>query len=169
VSHLNETPGNSLGIPDKGRPSSPHFPFNNSLQVGQPFHFQYLVAILLGYLRYCFSPLEVHVSHAWRYGPMDRETRRLDVLRDAENAQLSILLELLADIVKNGPATRVYGDFTNSALATWRDPMPRNNARDNALFTDAIELPYFAAQLSHSTFSRHRPCCCSGPSEKDTQ
>lgn len=107
---------------------------------------------------------------------MDRETRRLAVLIDAENAQLAILPELLAEIAKIGPATvkRVYGDFTNSALASWREPMlahsiqpiqqfrntVHKNASDSALIIDAMDLLHsgrldgFCIISSDSDFTR---------------
>jgi hypothetical protein len=57
---------------------------------------------------------------------MDRETRRLAVLIDAENAQLAVLAGLLAEIAKLGLATMkcVYGDFTSPLLASWRERKP---------------------------------------------
>lgn len=87
---------------------------------------------------------------------MDKETRRLAVLIDAENAQLAILPELLAEIAKLGLAIvkRVYGDFTTPALASWREPLlahsiqpiqqfrntVHKNASDSALIIDAMDL-----------------------------
>ena len=87
---------------------------------------------------------------------MDRETRRLAVLIDAENAQLAILPELLAEIAKLGLAIvkRVYGDFTTPALASWHEPLlahsiqpiqqfrntVHKNASDSALIIDAMDL-----------------------------
>lgn len=107
---------------------------------------------------------------------MERETRRLAVLIDAENAQLAILPELLAEIAKIGSATvkRVYGDFTNPALASWREPLLahsilpiqqfRNtfhkNASDSALIIDAMDLLHsgrfdgFCIVSSDSDFTR---------------
>lgn len=87
---------------------------------------------------------------------MDQEAHRLAVLIDAENAQLAILPELLAEIAKIGAATvkRVYGDFTSPALASWREPLlahsilpvqqfrntVHKNASDSALIIDAMDL-----------------------------
>jgi hypothetical protein len=89
---------------------------------------------------------------------MDQEAHRLAALIDAENAQLAILPELLAEVAKIGSATvkRVYGDFTTPALASWRDPLlahsiqpvqqfrntVHKNARDSALIIDAMDLLY---------------------------
>lgn len=107
---------------------------------------------------------------------MDRETRRLAVLIDAENAQLAILPELLAEIAKLGLATvkRVYGDFTSPLLASWRDPLlthsiqpiqqfrntVHKNASDSALIIDAMDLLHsgkfdgFCIVSSDSDFTR---------------
>jgi len=107
---------------------------------------------------------------------MDEEARRLAVLIDAENAQLAILPELLAEIAKIGSATvkRVYGDFTNPALASWREPLlahsilpiqqfrntVHKNASDSALIIDAMDLMHsgkfegFCIVSSDSDFTR---------------
>ena len=101
---------------------------------------------------------------------------RLAVLIDAENAQLSILAELLAEIAKIGTASvkRVYGDFTSPSLSLWREPLLahsiqpvqqfRNtvgkNASDSALIIDAMDLLYsrkfdgFCIVSSDSDFTR---------------
>lgn len=107
---------------------------------------------------------------------MDHEAHRLAVLIDAENAQLAILPELLAEIAKIGSATvkRVYGDFTNPALASWREPLlahsiqpiqqfrntVHKNASDSALIIDAMDLLHshkfdgFCVVSSDSDFTR---------------
>lgn len=104
------------------------------------------------------------------------EGMRLAVLIDAENAQLSILAELLAEVAKIGSATvkRVYGDFTNQGLAAWREPLLSNsilpiqqfrntvhkNASDSALIIDAMDLLHsgkfdgFCIVSSDSDFTR---------------
>jgi uncharacterized LabA/DUF88 family protein len=101
---------------------------------------------------------------------------RLAVLIDAENAQLSILGSLLAEIAKSGTPTvrRVYGDFTCTALASWREQMlrysihpiqqfrntVRKNASDSALIIDAMDLLHtgrfegFCIVSSDSDFTR---------------
>lgn len=87
---------------------------------------------------------------------MDTENHLLAVLIDADNAQASIIEELLCEISKIGTATvkRIYGDFTSPALAPWRDSLLshsiqpiqqfRNtvgkNASDSALIIDAMDL-----------------------------
>ena len=107
---------------------------------------------------------------------MDRETRRLAVLIDAENAQLAVLADLLAEIAKLGLATvkRVYGDFTSPLLASWREPLlahsiqpiqqfrntVHKNASDSALIIDAMDLLHsakfdgFCIVSSDSDFTR---------------
>lgn len=101
---------------------------------------------------------------------------RLAVLIDAENAQLTILPELLAEIVKMGTASvkRIYGDFTTPALAGWRDQLlahsiqpiqqfrntVHKNASDSALIIDAMDLLHskkfdgFCIVSSDSDFTR---------------
>ena len=107
---------------------------------------------------------------------MNQEMLRLAVLIDAENAQLAILSELLAEVAKIGTATvkRVYGDFTSQALAAWREPLlahsilpiqqfrntVHKNASDSALIIDAMDLLYtrkfdgFCIVSSDSDFTR---------------
>lgn len=81
---------------------------------------------------------------------------RLAVLIDAENAQASVLDELLAEITKLGTAIvkRAYGDFTHPTLSRWPkllldhsiQPMQQfrntvgKNASDSALIIDAMDL-----------------------------
>ena len=101
---------------------------------------------------------------------------RLAVLIDAENAQLAILPELLAEIAKMGTASvkRVYGDFTTPALSSWREPLlahsiqpiqqfrntVHKNASDSALIIDAMDLLHtrkfegFCIISSDSDFTR---------------
>jgi hypothetical protein len=103
---------------------------------------------------------------------MDRDTRRFAVLIDAENAQLAILPELLVEIAAT--VKRVYGDFTNPALASWREPLlahsilpiqqfrntVHKSASDSALIIDAMDLLHsgrfdgFCIVSSDSDFTR---------------
>jgi hypothetical protein len=87
---------------------------------------------------------------------MTERTQRLAVLIDAENAQASVLDELLAEIAKLGTASvkRIYGDFTHPTLSGWRprllahsiQPIQQfrntvgKNASDSALIIDAMDL-----------------------------
>ena len=49
-------------------------------------------------------------------------TDNLAVLVDADNAQASVISELLAEIASYGTATvkRAYGDWTTANLAGWK-------------------------------------------------
>ena len=107
---------------------------------------------------------------------MENGMPRLAVLIDAENAQLTILPELLAEIAKMGTASvkRIYGDFTTPALAGWRDQLlahsiqpiqqyrntVHKNASDSALIIDAMDLLHskkfdgFCIVSSDSDFTR---------------
>lgn len=107
---------------------------------------------------------------------MNRDSNRLAVLIDAENAQLAILAALLAEVAKVGSATvkRVYGDFTTPALAHWREALlassilpvqqfrntVHKNASDSALIIDAMDLLHsgrfdgFCIVSSDSDFTR---------------
>jgi uncharacterized LabA/DUF88 family protein len=107
---------------------------------------------------------------------MENGMPHLAVLIDAENAQLAILPELLAEIAKIGTASvkRIYGDFTTPALAGWRaqllshsiQPIQQfrntvhKNASDSALIIDAMDLLHshrfdgFCIVSSDSDFTR---------------
>jgi len=107
---------------------------------------------------------------------MDNDNFRLAVLIDAENAQASIIGELLSEIAKIGVATvkRIYGDFTSQALSSWRECLLGNsiqpvqqfrnttgkNATDSALIIDAMDLLHskrfdgFCIVSSDSDFTR---------------
>lgn len=83
---------------------------------------------------------------------------RLAVLIDADNAQASIIENLLAEIAKYGEATvrRIYGDFTAPTSSSWRKVLQRfaikpmqqfaytkgKNATDSTLIIDAMDLLY---------------------------
>ncbi|MEX2574345.1 MAG: NYN domain-containing protein [Balneolaceae bacterium] len=83
---------------------------------------------------------------------------RLAVLIDADNAQPSIIEGLLAEIAKYGTSSvkRIYGDWTQPQLRTWKDVLLKHsiqpiqqfgytrgkNATDSALIIDAMDLLY---------------------------
>jgi uncharacterized LabA/DUF88 family protein len=85
-------------------------------------------------------------------------TQRLAVLIDADNAQPSIIEELLAEIAKYGTANvkRIYGDWTGPHLKSWKEvlllfsiqPIQQfrytvgKNATDAAMIIDAMDLLY---------------------------
>ncbi|MGA9032192.1 MAG: NYN domain-containing protein [Sulfuricaulis sp.] len=100
----------------------------------------------------------------------------LAVLVDADNAQASVIAELLAEVARYGTATvkRAYGDWTTPNLAGWKDvlhvhaiqPIQQfryttgKNATDSALIIDAMDLLHggkvdgFCLVSSDSDFTR---------------
>ena len=52
----------------------------------------------------------------------EESTMRLAVLIDADNAQATVIENLLAEIARYGEATvkRIYGDFTAPASSSWK-------------------------------------------------
>ena len=101
---------------------------------------------------------------------------RLAVLIDADNAQPSIIGELLAEVAKYGTAhvKRAYGDWTGTSLKGWKDQLLSQsiqpiqqfaytrgkNATDAAMVIDAMDLLYsgrldgFCIVSSDSDFTR---------------
>lgn len=106
----------------------------------------------------------------------DRETSKLAVLIDADNAQPSTIEGLLAEIAKYGTANvkRIYGNWTNEQLKGWKGPLLEHsiqpmqqfaytsgkNATDSAMIIDAMDLLYtgnfdgFCIASSDSDFTR---------------
>jgi len=107
---------------------------------------------------------------------MTESSSRLAVLIDADNAQASVLDEVLAEIAKLGVASvkRIYGDFTSARLSAWKAKMldksiqpsqvfpytTGKNASDIALIIDAMDLLHtkdldgFCLISSDSDFTR---------------
>jgi uncharacterized LabA/DUF88 family protein len=103
-------------------------------------------------------------------------TARLAVLIDADNAQPSITMGLLAEVAKYGTAhvKRAYGDWTGPNLRGWKDQLlaqsiqpiqqfaytKGKNATDAAMVIDAMDLLYsgrfdgFCIVSSDSDFTR---------------
>jgi hypothetical protein len=103
-------------------------------------------------------------------------TDRLAVLIDADNAQASILPELLAEVARYGIASvrRAYGDWTTQNLSGWKTHLQKHavqpvqqfayttgkNATDSALIIDAMDLLHsggfdgFCLVSSDSDFTR---------------
>lgn len=101
---------------------------------------------------------------------------KLAVLIDADNAQASIIHELLAEISRYGTASvkRAYGDWTTTNLKGWKEvlhkmaiqPMQQfsyttgKNATDSSLIIDAMDLLHsgrlngFCLVSSDSDFTR---------------
>ena len=83
---------------------------------------------------------------------------RFAVLIDADNAQASVVQELLAEVSRYGTATikRAYGDWTTTNLKGWKDVLHKmaiqpvqqfsytsgKNATDSSLIIDAMDLMY---------------------------
>ncbi|POA99272.1 Maebl [Chromobacterium sinusclupearum] len=104
------------------------------------------------------------------------ENRKLAVLIDADNAQSSLIAELLAEVAKYGTAVvkRAYGDWTTTQLKGWKDVLHQyaispiqqfaytkgKNSTDSALIIDAMDLLYtgnfdgFCLVSSDSDFTR---------------
>ena len=105
-----------------------------------------------------------------------KETDKLAVLIDADNAQPAIVEGLLAEIAKYGTANvkRIYGNWTDEKLRGWKamllehsiQPMQQfayttgKNATDSAMIIDAMDLLYtanfdgFCIVSSDSDFTR---------------
>lgn len=103
-------------------------------------------------------------------------TDKLAVLIDADNAQASLITDLLREVARYGTATikRAYGDWTTPNLNSWREilnslaiqPIQQfrytigKNATDSALIIDAMDLLHsgkvdgFCLVSSDSDFTR---------------
>jgi uncharacterized LabA/DUF88 family protein len=102
--------------------------------------------------------------------------QKLAVLIDADNAQATVIQELLAEVSRYGTATikRAYGDWTTTNLRGWKDvlhtmaiqPVQQfaytsgKNATDSALIIDAMDVLHagsvdgFCLVSSDSDFTR---------------
>lgn len=102
--------------------------------------------------------------------------QKLAVLIDADNAQSSIVQELLAEVSRHGVASvkRAYGDWTTTNLKGWKDTLHRmaiqpmqqfsytawKNSTDSSLIIDAMDLLHggrldgFCLVSSDSDFTR---------------
>lgn len=102
--------------------------------------------------------------------------QKLAVLIDADNAQASVIQELLAEVSRYGTATikRAYGDWTTTNLKSWKDVLHKmaiqpiqqfsytsgKNATDSALIIDAMDVLHdntvdgFCLVSSDSDFTR---------------
>lgn len=107
--------------------------------------------------------------------PIERQ-KRLAVLIDADNAQATIIKNLLDEVAKYGVASvkRIYGNWTTPQLQGWKDVLLSNsiipiqqfnyttkkNATDSALIIDAMDLLHtgrfdgFCLVSSDSDFTR---------------
>ncbi|MEP6938619.1 MAG: NYN domain-containing protein [Rudaea sp.] len=106
----------------------------------------------------------------------EKHNEKLAVLIDADNAQASLAIELLAEVSRYGTASvkRAYGDWTTTNLKSWKDVLHRmaiqpmqqfsytsgKNATDSALIIDAMDLLHtgdldgFCLVSSDSDFTR---------------
>ncbi|MDR0553625.1 MAG: NYN domain-containing protein [Treponema sp.] len=107
---------------------------------------------------------------------MEMSQAKLAVLIDADNTQPAIIEGLMDEVAKYGVASvkRIYGDWTNNNLRSWKDrllghaiqPIQQfsytsgKNATDSALIIDAMDLLYgekldgFCIVSSDSDFTR---------------
>jgi uncharacterized LabA/DUF88 family protein len=107
--------------------------------------------------------------------PIERQ-KKLAVLIDADNAQASIIKNLLDEVAKYGIASvkRIYGNWTTPQLQPWKDVLLAHsivpiqqfnystgkNATDSALIIDAMDLLHagnldgFCIVSSDSDFTR---------------
>jgi hypothetical protein len=105
-----------------------------------------------------------------------QSNQKLAVLIDADNAQSSIIQELLAEVSRHGVASvkRAYGDWTTTNLKGWKDTLHRmaiqpmqqfsyttgKNSTDSSLIIDAMDLLHggkldgFCLVSSDSDFTR---------------
>jgi uncharacterized LabA/DUF88 family protein len=108
--------------------------------------------------------------------PQETNQAKLAVLIDADNTQPAIIEGLLDEVTKYGVASvkRIYGDWTNTNLRSWKDrllefaiqPIQQfsyttgKNATDSAMIIDAMDLLYserldgFCIVSSDSDFTR---------------
>ena len=83
---------------------------------------------------------------------------RLAILIDADNAQATLVQQILKEVTKYGKLTirRIYGDWTTPHLEGWKKHLPKNalqpvqqfrnttgkNATDSAMIIDAMDVLY---------------------------
>jgi len=87
---------------------------------------------------------------------IEESERRISILIDGDNAQATLIEEILVEAGKYGNATirRVYGDWTTSSMNSWKDilnihafqPIQQfrytvgKNATDSAMIIDAMDI-----------------------------
>jgi len=104
------------------------------------------------------------------------EQQRFAVLIDGDNAQASLLPQILAEVSKVGLITikRIYGDWTTTSMNSWKESLHKHaiqpiqqfrytvgkNATDSAMIIDAMDLLYsndvdgFCIVASDSDYTR---------------
>lgn len=96
-----------------------------------------------------------------RTAPEGVEGRRIAMLIDGDNAQPTLIENILAETGKYGLVTirRIYGDWTTSNMKGWKDTLHGNaiqpiqqfrytigkNATDSAMIIDAMDILYEAS------------------------
>ncbi len=105
-----------------------------------------------------------------------QDNKKLAVLIDADNAQASVIQELLAEVSRYGTATvkRAYGDWTTTNLKSWKEVLHKlaiqpiqqfsytsgKNSTDSSLIIDAMDVLHagsvdgFCLVSSDSDFTR---------------
>ncbi len=105
-----------------------------------------------------------------------QDNKRLAVLIDADNAQASVIQELLSEVSRYGTATikRAYGDWTTTNLKSWKETLHKmaiqpiqqfsytsgKNSTDSSLIIDAMDVLHtgsvdgFCLVSSDSDFTR---------------
>ena len=89
---------------------------------------------------------------------LKEDSPKLALLIDADNAQPSIIADLLSEVAKFGTASvkRIYGDWTDPHLKSWKEELLEHsiqpiqqfgytrgkNATDSAMIIDAMDLLY---------------------------
>jgi len=97
-------------------------------------------------------------QHQMKVGKMSgqSEQQKFAVLIDGDNAQASLLPQILTEVSKSGLITikRIYGDWTTTTMNQWKDSLHKNaiqpvqqfrntvgkNATDSAMIIDAMDL-----------------------------
>ncbi len=104
------------------------------------------------------------------------EQKRFAVLIDGDNAQASLLPQILAEVSKVGLITikRIYGDWTTTNMNSWKESLHKHaiqpvqqfrysvgkNATDSAMIIDAMDILYsndvdgFCIVASDSDYTR---------------
>ncbi len=107
---------------------------------------------------------------------MSKDNAKLAVLIDADNAQATVIQELLAEVSRYGTATikRAYGDWTTTNLKGWKEVLHKlaiqpiqqfsytsgKNSTDSSLIIDAMDILHaervdgFCLVSSDSDFTR---------------
>lgn len=77
---------------------------------------------------------------------------KLAVLIDADNAQASIVGELLAEVSRYGTASvkRAYGDWTTTNLKGWKDVLHKMAIQPMQQFSYTTHLPFSVLYMSYA-------------------